>query len=156
MKKIFTGKTIEEAVENAARELGLSKDGFSYEVTEFPKKGFLGFGSAPAKITVNYEISAEDKVEEYLSGLFNIIGLEGCKTSITVEGDNVSIQIDGEAADLFLKNQEDLRVYLKHIRKFYRNFPAIYLLKEFFYNSQSSNAFLHRHIQKSQIYTNYI
>lgn len=105
MKKIFTGKTIEEAVENAARELGLSKDGFSYEVTEFPKKGFLGFGSAPAKITVNYEISAEDKVEEYLSGLFNIIGLEGCKTSITVEGDNVSIQIDGEAADLFLKNQ---------------------------------------------------
>jgi len=105
VKKTFTGKTIEEAVDAAAKELGLSKDDFSYEITELPKKGFLGIGSAPAKITVNYEVSTEDKVEEYLTGLFKIVGLDGCKTSITVEGDNVSIKIDGDAADIFVQKQ---------------------------------------------------
>jgi len=105
VEKIFTGKTIEEAVDAAALELGLSKDSFSYEIVELPKKGFFGLGSVPAKISVKYEISAEDKVEEYLSGLFNIIGLEGCKTSITVEEENINIKIDGEAADIFLKKQ---------------------------------------------------
>ena len=105
MEKTFTGKTIEEAVESAAKELGVSQDSFSYEIVEMPKKGFFGLGSVLAKINVKYEISAEDKVEQYLSGLFNIIGLEGCKTSITVEEDNINISIDGEAADIFLRKQ---------------------------------------------------
>ncbi len=103
MEKTYTGKTIEDAVEAAAVDLGLPKDSFSYEIEEMPKKGFFGIGSVLAKIKVNYEISVEDKVEDYLSGLFNVIGLEGCKTSITVDGENVNIQIDGESAELFLK-----------------------------------------------------
>lgn len=107
MEKTFTGKTIEEAVEAAAKELGVSQDSFSYEIVEMPKKGFFGLGSVPAKINVKYEISAEDKVEQYLSGLFNIIGLEGCKTSIAVEEDNININIEGEAADIFLRKQGD-------------------------------------------------
>jgi len=105
VEKTFTGKTIDEAVEAAAKELGVSQDSFSYEIVDMPKKGFFGLGSVLAKINVKYEISAEDKVEQYLSGLFNIIGLEGCKTSITVEEENINISIDGESADIFLRKQ---------------------------------------------------
>ena len=105
MKKTFTGKTIEAAVETAAKDLGMSSDMFSYEIEVLPKKGFLGIGAVPAKIVVNYEVSVEDRVEDYLTGLFRIVGLEGCKTSISVDGENIGITIDGDAADIFTRRQ---------------------------------------------------
>ena len=107
MEKEFSGKSIEEAVESAAAELGVGKDAFTYEVIDYPKKGFLGIGSSPAKIKVKYEVSVEDTVEEYLSGLFDLIGLDGCKTTISVEGEQITIQIDGENAEVFTQKQGD-------------------------------------------------
>ena len=56
MKHIITGKTIEEAKANAVAQLGLDADGFSYQVIQLPKSGFLGFGAQPAKIEVSYEV----------------------------------------------------------------------------------------------------
>ena len=57
-----TGKTVEEALENAKKGLGIDTvDGnFSFEVVEYDKKGFLGIGSKPAKVRV-FEVS--DKKE---------------------------------------------------------------------------------------------
>ena len=56
MKHIITGKTIDEAKANAVAQLGLDADGFSYQVIQLPKSGFLGFGAQPAKIEVSYEM----------------------------------------------------------------------------------------------------
>ena len=56
MKHIITGKTIDEAKANAVAQLGLDADGFSYQVIQLPKAGFLGFGAQPAKIEVSYEV----------------------------------------------------------------------------------------------------
>ncbi len=55
-KSIITGKTIDEAKANAAAQLGLDADGFSYQVVQMPKSGFLGIGAQPAKIEVTYEV----------------------------------------------------------------------------------------------------
>jgi len=52
MKKeiTVTAKTVEEAVLKAVADLGApSADAITYTVVEEPKKGFLGFGAAPAK-----------------------------------------------------------------------------------------------------------
>ena len=56
MKKesIFTGKTVEEALNEGLNQLGLDRDSVKYEVIEYEKKGILGFGSAPAKIKIEY------------------------------------------------------------------------------------------------------
>ena len=56
MKHIVTGKTIDEAKANAVAQLGLDAYGFSYQVLQLPKSGFLGFGAQPAKIEVSYEV----------------------------------------------------------------------------------------------------
>ena len=56
MKHIITGKTIDEAKANAVAQLGLDADGFSYQVIQLPKSGFLGFGAQPAKLEVSYEM----------------------------------------------------------------------------------------------------
>ena len=52
---ITTGKTIEEAVETALQQLGLTRDDVSYQVISLPKSGFFGIGAVPAKVQVTYE-----------------------------------------------------------------------------------------------------
>jgi len=49
-----TGKTEEDAISNALRQLGMDRDDVSVEILERPKSGFLGLGSCPAKIRVTY------------------------------------------------------------------------------------------------------
>ena len=55
----FRGKTTEDAVAAASKELNLSEDEFSYELIERAKSGFLGIGAAPAVIRVSFEVPDE-------------------------------------------------------------------------------------------------
>ena len=59
---IVTGKTIEQAVESALAQLGLSQDDISYQVLAQAKPGFLGIGATPYKVEVTYQ--APDPVPE--------------------------------------------------------------------------------------------
>ena len=47
-----TGKTEEEAIQNALRQLGLDRDDVSVEILERAKSGFLGLGSCPDRKSV--------------------------------------------------------------------------------------------------------
>lgn len=55
-----TGKTEEEALANALRQLGLERDDVSVEILERAKSGFLGLGSCPAKLRVSYGEDTEE------------------------------------------------------------------------------------------------
>ena len=50
----ITGKTEEEAIRKGLEQLRLDRDDVSVEILERAKAGFLGFGSAPAKIRMSY------------------------------------------------------------------------------------------------------
>lgn len=107
MENIYTGKTLEDALETAEKELGVKKDEFSYEILEYPAKGFLGIGVKPAKIKVVYEESPEKMIENYIDGLFALCGVSGYTTTINTEGEYINVQIDGEEASLFVTKQFD-------------------------------------------------
>jgi spoIIIJ-associated protein len=47
-----TGKTVNAAVNAALEQLGTDLDSVTYEILEMPKAGFLGIGSAPARVRV--------------------------------------------------------------------------------------------------------
>ena len=49
-----TGKNEEDAVRKALAQLNLERDDVSLEILERAKSGFLGFGSAPARVRVYY------------------------------------------------------------------------------------------------------
>ena len=49
---IITAKTVDEAMAQARRQYGSSENELAFEILEMPKKGFLGFGSTPAKVKV--------------------------------------------------------------------------------------------------------
>lgn len=49
---LFTGKTVEEAIETGLQELGLSRLKAHIKVISKEKKGFLGFGKKPAQVDI--------------------------------------------------------------------------------------------------------
>ena len=65
MKKYLekSGKTEDEALAAALRELGLDRDDVSVEIVERAKSGFLGIGSSPAVVRVEYEVPDEEPAE---------------------------------------------------------------------------------------------
>ena len=67
MKKYLekSGKTEDEAIAAALRELGLDRDDVSVEIIERAKSGFLGIGASPAVVRVEYEV-AEEVIEPVL------------------------------------------------------------------------------------------
>ena len=79
MKKemIITAKTVEEAVEKAVAELGApGAEAIEYTVLEEPKKGFLGIGTAPAKISASYTLSGADLALAFIKDLVSGMGLD--------------------------------------------------------------------------------
>ena len=97
MEKIITGKTVEEALDRAASELGISKDDFkSYEILEQPAKGFLGFGSKEAKVKVEYDVLPEQYIKEFLTGLFEKMNLNDYTMDVQRHDMKIDIQVTGE------------------------------------------------------------
>ena len=58
-----TGRTEDEAIAAALKELGLERDDVSVTVFERAKSGFLGIGASPAVVRVEYEAPDEPEVE---------------------------------------------------------------------------------------------
>lgn len=56
-----TGATVDEAIANACKELGVSPDEVRPEILRFPKKGFLGIGKVTAEVRVTIETEDEPK-----------------------------------------------------------------------------------------------
>ena len=59
-----TGKTEEEAIEKALRQLSMDRDEVSVEVLERAKSGFLGLGATPAKVRVSYDDGKAEPVKQ--------------------------------------------------------------------------------------------
>ena len=105
MKKEVTviAKTVEEAVAKAVVELGApNAEAIEYTVIEAPKKGFLGFGAAPAKIAAAYTLKGADIALEFVRNLVAKMGLEATVTLTDGEGDNKMICVNGENAGVLI------------------------------------------------------
>ena len=75
MNNEFTGKTIEEAVNEGLKTLGLTEENAEITVLEEPQKGFLGFLTKHAKVSITKKKTDIDKTVEFLEGLFNVLNI---------------------------------------------------------------------------------
>ncbi len=97
--KKFKAKSIEEALEEAAKEFGVSKDSIEYETIDKGSSGFLGIGSKPAVINAKVKNDIVSNTKDYLKKLFDAMQIEA---DITVEYDkeNEVMDIDVEGPDM--------------------------------------------------------
>ena len=61
MKKTLekSARTVDAAIEEALKALGLGRDDVEVEVLDMGKTGFLGIGAVPARVRVSYECPDE-------------------------------------------------------------------------------------------------
>ena len=103
MKTIeMTGKTIDEALENALNELKLTKDRVDVEIIDEGNKGFLNLiGVKPAKIRVRVKRNAVEEAKTFLEEVLSSMGVEA-KLEATEENDNIFINISGDKMGLVI------------------------------------------------------
>jgi Predicted RNA-binding protein len=58
-----SARTVDAAIDEALKELGMSRDDVSVEILEMGKTGFLGFGATPARVRVSYETPDPEPVK---------------------------------------------------------------------------------------------
>ncbi|GAB1431723.1 protein jag [Spirochaetota bacterium] len=143
MEYEFEGRTEEEAIETAAKELGLTRDGFDVEIIESQRGGFLKKGKT--RIKVHIKSSVPNKVEkkrptqasnirdsEFEEKLLEFIRLVvenmgySCKVSLLFrENQKLGIKLDSDSAAILIgkkgKNLDALQllanVYAGHLGK---------------------------------------
>lgn len=73
-----TAKTVDDAIIQAAVQLGVSSDRMQYEVIEKGSAGLLGglIGAKPAVIRAKKIETINDKVEEFLNSVFDAMGIQ--------------------------------------------------------------------------------
>jgi len=59
-----TGKTVEQAIENALEKLKKSRDEVTVRIIEEGKKGFFGFGAKDAEVEVTVMESGHPETEK--------------------------------------------------------------------------------------------
>lgn len=96
------GRTVDEAVDSALKELNVTKDKVEIEILDEGNKGFLNiFGAKPARIKVKVK---RDYIVEAKSFLRNVLNSMGIKAEIRMkeEDDTININLIGPNMGLII------------------------------------------------------
>ena len=99
---IVTGATVDEALQNAALQLGVDAKELKYDVLVEPKKGILGIGRVAAKLKVTYTADPGDLALEFVKTLLENMNADATATIEDGEGNQRIIRIEGPDAGLLI------------------------------------------------------
>lgn len=88
---IFTGKTVEEAIEKGLSANGLTKEQAVIEILDEGKKGFLGIGSTSARVRITKKKTDGERAAEFIDGLLEILSINGV---CDIKSDDERIEIE--------------------------------------------------------------
>ncbi|MCX7694524.1 MAG: protein jag [Caloramator sp.] len=97
MKSIeMTGKTVEDAIEAALKELGVKNDSVDVEILDRGSKGILGLiGAKPAKVKVTLKKDYAALAKSFLRDVLDKMGVK-CEIHIKDEDDVLKINLVGQ------------------------------------------------------------
>ncbi len=108
----FEGKTTEEAIENACRQLKLTKDEIDVEIIEPGSAGIFGLvGGRKAKVKVTTTSEEPEPVEETngvaiakdaLENILTLIPMEGTTVSAAQNDGTIALNIEGDTSGLLI------------------------------------------------------
>jgi spoIIIJ-associated protein len=108
----FEGKTTEEAIENACRQLKLTKDEIDVEIIEPGSAGIFGLvGGRKAKVKVTTTGEEAEPVEETngisiakdaLENILKLIPMEGTTVSAAQNDGTIALNIEGDTSGLLI------------------------------------------------------
>jgi spoIIIJ-associated protein len=117
---IATGKTINDAVDNACEQCGVDRDNVEIEILETPSRGFLGIGANDAKVKIFYEVAEGNNVKNFVEELFKKMGVIVSATISTTE-QNMNIDVEGENLGAFIGRRGETLDALQYLVSLYAN-----------------------------------
>jgi spoIIIJ-associated protein len=121
MKELeITAATVEQAIEKAEAQLGLSRDKFRIEIVREGKSGILGLGSKEAVIRVSPLVQSEMNVskvaKEVLTTILELIGVSG-KVEVVSDGIPLALDIKGEDLGILIGRRGQTLAALEYLTK---------------------------------------
>ena len=119
-----TGRTEDDAVAAALEQLGKTRDEVTVEVLERAKSGFLGIGGSPAKVRVSYEEqeSRQEKLESFLTGLFQRMDAESSISSVYDEdAKTISVELTGPKVGILIGRRGETLDAIQHLSNYVIN-----------------------------------
>ena len=112
-----SGKTEEEAIAAGLEQLGKTRDEVSVEVVERSKKGVLGIGRTDAVVRLSYEVAdtQRDRVERYLRGLLDCMGVEADIEITEREGGGLVAILSGSAMGAIIGRRGETLDAIQHL-----------------------------------------
>ncbi|MDH4299142.1 MAG: Jag N-terminal domain-containing protein, partial [Dehalococcoidia bacterium] len=97
----ITAGTVEQAIEKAEAQLGLSRDQFKVEVIREGRSGILGVGGREAVIRVSSTTLPEEDVVSHVTEILDtLLGLMGVQGKIEVISDELPLALNINGDDL--------------------------------------------------------
>lgn len=116
----ITAKTVEQAIEEAERQLGIGRDQFEVEVVRESKSGVLGVRGKEAVIRVNPLAPAEEDVvrvaTEVLDTLLRLMGITA-RVEVLSDEIPIALNIEGDDLGILIGRRGQTLASLGHIAK---------------------------------------
>ncbi len=118
-----TGKTEEEAVASALRQLGLDRDEVSVEIVERAKSGFLGIGATPAVVRILYKVGdeKEEKARKFIEGLLEHMDIRADIEISERENGSLMVNLSGENMGVVIGRRGETLDAIQHLTNYVIN-----------------------------------
>lgn len=107
MQVEVTGKTVEEAIQQALKQLGVTRDQVEIEVLESGTPGIFGIGAEPAKVRVTIKNSPSSFVKGLLTAIVQFAGWDLTVEEPVVREGEIYINMEGSDAGLIIGKRGD-------------------------------------------------
>ena len=91
----FSGKTVQEAIEQGLKELGLTEDTATITVKEEPTKGLFGRLKGKAVVEIEKNKNGAEKATDFIQGILDIMDITA-KAELTEDGESPVITLIAE------------------------------------------------------------
>ncbi len=96
-KKVLSkGKSIEEAIENALRELNATSEDVETKILEIPTSGFMGIGHKLAKVEVTLKDKSDNTAKEFIESILKEMKIDAT-LQVSIDEENcMNIKISSD------------------------------------------------------------
>ncbi len=124
MEVIVSAKTVEDAVEQGARQMGKLVSEVTYEVVEEGKKGFLGMFASETTVKVIAKLLVQDKIVEFLNTIIEDMGVNAVAKVVKIEENlaengtlekDIYIDIEGKGLGMIIGRHGDVLDSLQYL-----------------------------------------
>lgn len=131
-----TGRTEDDAINSALRQLGLPREDVSIEILERAKAGFLRIGASPAVIRVSYEVpdekpapaakpaaaapsaAVQERTNEFLGGLLERMGTKAELEMSVREDGSITVNLSGEGMGAIIGRRGETLDAIQHLTNY--------------------------------------